>query len=359
MKLCIVGGGNIGTLLAAELAHDGNRVVLYTSKPARWSDSLEVFDADDNLLFKTGGVSVTDRWEEALEDAEQIWITQPSFLFPSLAEEMLPYTHRGQMILCIPGCGAEFSFAKHIEKGCVLCGLQRVHCIARLKQYGHAVYSLGRKPAIQLAAVPASRAAYYADSVSGLLHMPCETVSNYLAVTLTPSNPILHTTRIRSMFRDYRPGVFYDHNILFYEEWTDDASRLMLACDAELQQICAALPGLDLRAVRSLKLHYESDTPEKMTAKISGIRAFRGLTSPMKQVEGGWIPDFSSRYFTADFPFGLKILKDVGALTGVPTPNIDEVWGWYVKNCRGENDPYFTLTLKTPGELYDFYLSER
>ena len=129
----------------------------------------------------------------------------------------------------------------------------------------------------------------------------------------------------------------------------------MLACDAELQQICAALPGLDLRAVKSLKEHYESDTPEKMTAKISGIRAFRGLTSPMKQVEGGWIPDFASRYFTADFPFGLKILKDVGAAAGVPTPNMDEVWAWYWETCRSGEDPYFTLRLNTREELYRLY----
>ncbi len=49
----------------------------------------------------------------------------------------------------------------------------------------------------------------------------------------------------------------------------------------------------------------------------------------MKRIPEGWIPDFESRYFTADFAYGLKVIRDTADLFGVPTPDIDSVWRWY------------------------------
>lgn len=48
----------------------------------------------------------------------------------------------------------------------------------------------------------------------------------------------------------------------------------------------------------------------------------------MKEVENGWMPDFSSRYFTEDFPYGLKIIKDLAEKEGIATPCINEVYEW-------------------------------
>lgn len=96
---------------------------------------------------------------------------------------------------------------------------------------------------------------------------------------------------------------------MFYEDWNDETSRLLFACDEELQEICRRIDRLDLSAVRSLKLHYESETPEKLTAKIRGIRSFCGIKTPMKAVENGFIPDFESRYFRPIFRLDLRLLK--------------------------------------------------
>ena len=82
-------------------------------------------------------------------------------------------------------------------------------------------------------------------------------------------------------------------------------------CDEGVQQICHALPEFRLEFVKSLRIHYESPTVEAMTAKISSIPAFKGLKTPYVEVEGGLIPDFHSRYFTADFSYGLSIIKQI------------------------------------------------
>lgn len=331
MKITVIGGGNIGTLMAAEMAYKGHAVTIYTSKPERWSKEITVLNDHGNVMLTGKLAGITGSLEEAVSEAELIWVAVPAELFVNLGKQLERFIQPGQMVGIVPGSGgAEFAFRGVIERGCTFFGLQRVHSIARLEEYGRSVYMLGRKRKLELGAIPAKAAAELSGMVSAFFDMPCTALPNYLSVTLTPSNPILHTTRLYAMFKDYKPGTVYPRNFLFYEEWTQQASEMLIACDAELQELCKTIP-LDLSAVVSLRKYYESPTPEAMTKKISGIKAFKGLVSPMVQCAGGWVPDFNSRYFSTDFPYGLKLIKDLAGVFGVATPNIDAVWNWYAE----------------------------
>lgn len=329
MKHTVIGGGNIGTLMAAEIANKGHEVKMYTPKYAKFGEKIKVFDKEDNYLFETSLTCVTSDLKMAVENADVVWITVPSIMFKEMANLLYDFMHEGQLIGIIPGSGgAEFAFNNLIEKGCTLFGFQRVHSIARLKKYGESVCMLGRKKSIEIGAIPSQNTKEICDIVEKIFDMPCTGLPNYLSVTLTPSNPILHTTRLYSMFKDYNQDMFYPKNYLFYEEWTDDASEVLLNCDEELQKLCETIP-MDLTSVVSLREYYESPTVKKMTSKIKGITAFKGLTSPMIEKDNGWIPDFQSRYFTADFCYGLKIIKDLGLIYNINMPNINRVWNWY------------------------------
>ncbi|MBR5758834.1 MAG: NAD/NADP octopine/nopaline dehydrogenase family protein [Thermoguttaceae bacterium] len=174
---------------------------------------------------------------------------------------------------------------------------------------------------------------------------------------MTPSNPILHTTRLRTIFNDWREGVVYDYLPLFYEEWNDASSELLIACDEEVQEICRALPEFDLRFVKSLRTHYESYTVDAMTKKISSITAFKGLPTPVVKVEGGFIPDLHSRYFTADFSYGLTIIKQVANFANVQTPHIDATLRWYEKIAVEKDEFRFEDYGITDRESFEkFYL---
>lgn len=343
MNITVIGGGNIGTLMAAEAANKGHNVTVYTSKPYKWGNSIDVYDSDDNLLIRGVMSKITDNMEVALKDADYVWVTVPAQVFPVIAKKMAPYVTSKQKMGIVPGFGgAEFIFRSEIEKGCTFFGLQRVHSIARLKEYGKSVYQLGRKKCLEIGVIPLGDSEEICRDMSSIFDMPCKSLPNYLSVTFTPSNPIFHTSRLYSLFKDWHEGITYPRNILFHEEWNDEASEIMISCDNELQSLCRKIP-LDLSSVESLQDYYESHSPREMTNKIRSIKAFKGLKSPMIEIENRWIPDWNSRYFIADFNYGLKIIKDISDLFDVPTPTIDMLWQWYCETTENNDSSFFEL----------------
>lgn len=330
MKITIVGGGNIGTQFAVHCAAANHAVTVFSSKPERFSKTLTCVDADGAVTCSGDICRATADPAVAFSDAEVIFVTVPADCMAQYAALITPYIRPGTKIGLIPGTGGgECAFRHCLEKGAVIFGLQRVPAVARLIEYGTKVCSTGYRSQLHAAALPRYATEDCCQLLEHIFHIPCTRLPDYLNLTLTPSNPILHTTRLRTLYADYAPGVVYESIPLFYQHWTDESSRLLIACDEEVQQLCRALLIFDLSGVISLKEHYESDTPEKMTQKISHIPAFQGLTSPQIAVDGGFIPDFSSRYFTADFSYGLAILVQLADMVDVATPNMKETLQWY------------------------------
>ena len=261
----------------------------------------------------------------------------------SIAKVIYEYADNKAIIGVVPRSGgSECAFKRCIERGNVFFGIERVPAVARLVTKGKTVKSTDYRKELHVASIPSSEVQKCCDIVQGIFDLPCKSIPNYLNLTLTPSNPILHTTRLRTIFKDYHEGVVYPSLPLFYEEWDDDSSELLLACDDEVQKICKALPEYQLQYVKSLREHYESPTVEAMTKKISSIEAFKGLKTPAIAVEGGFIPDLHSRYFTADFSYGLTIIRQVAGLVDVCTPYISDTMKWYIQIRKEKSDFSFT-----------------
>ena len=340
MNITIVGGGNIGTQFAVHCAEKGHEVTVYTSKPDVFDGHLNIVD-ENGMTTHEGDIKLaTNDPEQAFRNSDYIMITMPSTMMKSIADVVYEHTDSKPIIGVVPGNGgSECAFRRCIERGNVFFGLERVPAIARLVRKGKTVRSTGYRDELHVAALPKKNVESCAQIIEGVFDKRTTVIPNFLNLTMTPSNPILHTTRLRSIFKDWRPGVKYESVPLFYEEWDDTSSELLIACDEEVQQICRALPELELQYVKSLRAHYESPTVEAMTKKISSIAAFKGLTTPTAEEDGGLIPDLHSRYFTADFSYGLTIIKQIAEFAGVKTPNIDDTMAWY-KAIAVETDEF-------------------
>lgn len=358
MNITIVGAGNIGTQFAVHCAEKGHEVTVFTSKQEKINKELFIVNEHTQVIHQGSIKRATNRSVEAFQDAELVFVTMPATLMKANAEKMLPFANSKMKICLVPGTGGgECAFKGCIEKGATVFGIQRVPSVARLVEYGKTTRAVGYRDEMFVAALPHSETDSCCTLIESIFDIKTTALPNYLNITLTPSNPILHTTRLRTIFGTYADGTIYKNVPLFYEDWNDEASRLLLKCDDEVQTLCQSLKEFNLSCVKSLRIHYESQTAEDMTKKLSGILGFRGLKSPVLEVHNGYVPNFNSRYFTADFSYGLAILVQIAELAGVNVPNMKETLEWYY-GLVGKRDEYDfkDYHICSYQEFVDFYL---
>lgn len=325
-KICICGGGSLAHVCAGVLSSQSDvDVNIYTRKPDLWSHQLEVTDLNGKVY--NGNLNVISKSpEEALNDCDIVFLCLPGFAIESTLESIKP--HIGKAVVGSIVCSTGFFFAAHkvLGEDASLFGFQRVPYIARTVEYGHSANLLGYKPQLAIAVENVEDTEAFRLLVEALWMTPVKLLGSHYEVSLTNSNPILHTARLYTMWKDW-DGEKYDHNILFYKEWTIEAAQMLIDMDAEFMQLLDVLP-VTKGAIPSLLEYYESHDADSLCNKIASIPAFQNITSPMKEVEGGWIPDFESRYFTEDFPYGLKFIIDLAKENKINTPCLNMVYEW-------------------------------
>ena len=324
MRICICGGGSLGHVCAGVLgAQDDVELNILSGHPDRWQSSVTVTDPEGKEFV--GRIhKVSSDPSVVATGQDMILICLPGYLIEQCLQRIKPFV--GDAVVGTVVSSTGFFFFAHAILGTQspIFGFQRVPFISRVKEYGQSANLLGYKNSLSFAAENIHDVAGFQACLSRLFLTPVTLLDSFYEVALTNSNPILHTGRLYSMFFGREDEVF-DHNILFYKEWTDEASRILIDMDAEFFRL---LENLDVHSIPTLLDYYESADAESLTRKISSIPAFQGITSPMKEAEGGWAIDFGSRYFTEDFPFGLRWLKELSARHRIDTPVIDRVYEW-------------------------------
>lgn len=94
MNISIIGGGNLGSVLAVKFSQEHN-VNLYISNKnndiTSYSKNMQVFCKDTETFYDGKINLITDNIQEALQDTELVFITYPQFLYKELSEKMLPF----------------------------------------------------------------------------------------------------------------------------------------------------------------------------------------------------------------------------------------------------------------------------
>lgn len=334
MNICIIGAGNIGTYLAAYISmKDGCKVCLHTSKPELFKDEIILIEEEKNLRHNIKLNCITDNLKEAVEDADYILITYPSFLIESTLKEISEFIKVGAVIGAIPGFGGkEYLIDELIDKGGIFFGTQRVPSIVRLETYGECVCLKQRNKFMKIRAIPGKYTNEICKVMTELIDIQCLPLNSYLAITLSPSNPTMHPSRLHELFKDYvQEKTVYDRNPYFYEEWGNEASSDLLKLDEELEEIFKALNefnDFNVEDFEKIKIRFNSEKPEMITEQIRTAPGFQGIDSPMIKYNNGYIPNVNSRYFTEDIQFGLCIIKAFAELCNIETPTVDKIVMW-------------------------------
>ena len=225
--------------------------------------------------------------------------------------------------------GFFFEAQKILDETQPLWGFQRVPFISRVQEYGKSAHLLGFKSSYNIAIehVAEEEKVKFASIIQHWFERPVNVLNNFYEASLTNSNPLLHTSRLYTMFGGKNEGRIYPRMLLFYEEWTEEAADLYIKMDEEFFKLLKVLPVSE-NYLPTVLDYYDSYDAKSLAAKLSSISGFKGITSPMIETSEGWIADFNSRYFTEDFPFGLKYIWQLAHKHGVSCPNIDKVYQW-------------------------------
>lgn len=334
MKVCIVGGGHIGTALLCYVKHTRPEyaVTMYTRKPEMFSKDIKCNDWEGEKSYLATPDAISNEASVSAKDADIVFIALPHFAVEKAFKDIAPYVSETAYIGVIPGGGGcEFFFNKYFTEKQTLFGFQRVPFTAKLQEYGKEVNLKSWKPFSVVGTLPSNRIEEACEKIE-TCGLKTKKATNYLEVALTPTNPLLHTSRTNELFSGYDRNHVFSEKCKFYVGWSDKTSVTLFGMDAELQQLLKRITevtGIETSAIRPLTEHYESFSISALTAKINSIATFQSVFAPMKEVEGGYVADTTSRMFTEDFPWGLAVIRSYFELFDIPAPTMDKVLSWY------------------------------
>lgn len=332
--ICICGGGSLGHVVAGYLAATKPvKVNVLTQRPERWSREI-VVDTPDGRVLQGGLNVVSSDPAEALSGVDVVLLCLPGFAIRDELIKIRPYLNKDTYVGSVfSSTGFFFEAMQLLNEDVPLWGFQRVPFIARTEEYGHSAHLLGYKSAHNIAVERCDDKEGFRALIESLFDAPVTLLSNYYEASLTNSNPLLHTSRLYTMFGGENEGRVFPRMILFYEEWTVEAAQLLIDMDEEFFTILRYLPVSEGYLPRILD-YYESHDAESLARKLSSIQGFKGITSPMTETAEGWAPDFASRYFTEDFPYGLRYIWELAHQLNIDVPYIDKVYNWGISKLR-------------------------
>jgi hypothetical protein len=212
LKVLVCGGGNGSTVTVGLLgSREEFEVYLLTRNPEKWSKEITVHKRkveESEIKIIKGKISkITSNPEEVVPNADVIICGGPSHANPIYLQKIAPFVRKGQFIGALYGQGGFDWAAKKILGDkfdqVTIFALQHIPWICRAIQYGKEAETMGPKKFLLTTAIPISKNEEVAKLVEKLFELPVKTLPNFLNVTLTPSNQIIHPARYYGIFKDW------------------------------------------------------------------------------------------------------------------------------------------------------------
>ncbi len=358
MRVCICGGGNAVHVMASDMgARDDLTVGIY----APFQDEAERMR--NGLATTERGISRNLRGQltygkpdlispdpaDVVPGADVVLIPLPSFSHVGTLQAIGPFLKDGCTVVALPGQGGFNWVVRHVlgaKKAAriTIAGTNQLPYQCRILEYGAAVDLIGHKTEIKVATEPREKSDEVAKLLTNLIGVTqVDPLPNFLTVTLTPANQVIHPTIMYGLFHDYEQPL--EQPPLFYQNTDDFTAEIMTQTSDEVMEIAAAvarqsgqeMPVPPLDAMMREMYAGELDDDSTMKSIFRTNRGYKGLYAPMKKLaDGRYVPDFNYRYLTEDIPRGQCVLKGVAELAGVKTPTIDRLIHW-ADSVMGKN----------------------
>ncbi len=316
MNISVLGAGNGGTAVAAELSLRGHAVNLIKTSHA-------MHDEDFNHLLANGGIvhliedgktttaciPCVTRDLSRLRDSQVVIVYIQTNYHEDLIRRIRPHLRDGQILLLNPGYLSTAYVIRHCAGiDVTVCEAQSSFVDCRLIEPG--TIRIGFRNVRNPLGIYPARRTQASRQVLDQLGYPFAYLPSVLEAALHNPNLIVHTVgAIMSIPRIEKTQGEY---CMYHEVFTPSVWRILEALDREKMDVMAALGSARMPYVEACMFRNTLD--DTRDAK----EVFFWYAGMPTRAKGPLTVD--SRYISEDVPQGLVLLETLGAKLGVATP---------------------------------------
>ncbi|MEI6856088.1 NAD/NADP octopine/nopaline dehydrogenase family protein [Psychrilyobacter sp.] len=371
-KITIVGGGSSAHTVAPLLANLGFTVTILTSKPDLWKKTLKVeFQSENGEVEKIveGKIHLATSDEKvALKDAEIILLCMPvSQYFKVLLRigEHIPKDKEVWLGSIYGQGGVNWMYNEIKEKfslnKLVYFSYGLIPWICRTKEYGSIGITYGAKPINIVSVFPKNKFnelnndLFEKISLEGYGTSKTYQADNFLSLTLSVDNQIIHTSRMYGLYLKNKQGwETLDKVPYFYREFDESSANILKMLDADYEKIRQKIRELNPTEHFDHMLNYldlerftNNSSNENIKESFINSKTLGRIKTPVMKDGEKYILDKNSRFFTDDIFYGIAIVKWLANKYKIEVPMIDEILNW--------SQSYLNLDLLKNGVLNTEY----
>ncbi|XP_071181633.1 opine dehydrogenase-like [Mytilus edulis] len=357
LKILVCGGGNGAHCMAgvagshAEI--DVKILSLFEDEAERWSNILKsnfltVYEPLVNgghMEISTKPKLVTNDPEKAVEGVDIVFMVVPAFAHSQYITAIAPFIKPNTLIVGMPGqAGFEFQCINILgqkSSQLAIASFESLPWACRVDDFGKHVQLIGFKDVLGMSVVTGKDCKIpfpIVDTIQDIFGKKpaINLVQNYIAINLMAKS-IIHPPLMYGHWSNW-DGKPVREKPLFYQgvdpKQANLLSKVSDECILTAKKIEKLRNDLKMKDVIHIFDWYKTYYHDEITDDSSLMMAMKtnaaydGLLHPMKNVEGGFVPDFNYRYTREDIPYGLVVMKGIAELAGVATPTMDEIITW-------------------------------
>ena len=319
MKIAILGAGNVGCAVSADLTMHGHDVTLIKTSHSMHDKNFDFLVENEGRMtlnefgnIKTANIHKLSRDMADIKDVEIVIICTQTNFHEQLIERIAPYLHYGHILLIMPGYLSTAYVLKHCaDKDIIIAETESSFIDGRILEPGYfcvgfrnvrnpiGIYPYAkRENAIAKLDLLGERLVYLSSVVEAALHNP-----NLIVHTV---GSVMSIPRIEKSKGDFN---------LYHEAYTRDNPatwNILEALDSEKMNVLNKLGFERLKYVDACKYRNSFDSD------IDAKEIFLEYAEMPTRAKGPMCVD--SRYISEDVPQGLVMMEALGKALNVNTP---------------------------------------
>ena len=318
MKIAILGAGNAGCAVAADLTMKGHEVTLIKTSHSMHDENFAFLENNQGKMtlnefgeIKSANIHRVTRDIAEIRGAEIVVIYIQTRFHEALIERVVPYLEDDQILLINPGYLSTAYVLKHCSKNIIIAEAESSFIDGRIMEPG--LFRVGfRNVRNPIGIYPKARRE---EAIAKLDQMQERFVylNSVVEAALHNPNMIVHT--VGSVMSIPRIEKSHGEFCLYHEAYSRDNPatwRILEALDSEKMDVLEKLGFPRMRYVDACK--YRNSLDDEMDAK----EVFLDYAEMDTRAKGPTQVD--SRYISEDVPQGLVMLEALGKELGVETP---------------------------------------